>query len=81
MNTGQGDTWESLTDYVDYFGLTFPVLFDEDAAVYDLYRQQAAFSETVFPQDWIVDADGNIAYVNSAYEYDELVAALEETLD
>jgi len=56
------------------------MLFDEDAAVYEAYRQQANFTGTVFPQDWIIGADGAIAYVNSAYEYDELVEAIEEAL-
>jgi len=62
-------------------GLTYPVLYDEGAVVYEDYNQQAAFNATVFPQQWLIGADGVVRYVNNAYEPDALIAAIEEALE
>ncbi len=77
---GPSDSMEDLIAYRDDMGLTFPVLYDEDGAVFSRYEQQAAFSQTIFPQDWIIDAEGRVAYVNNAYEADEMIAIIEGEL-
>jgi peroxiredoxin len=80
-DVGTGDTLESAEAYRDYFGLTYPVLFDEDGVVYSDYNQQAAFDGTVFPQDWVIGADGTVLYARNSYEYSELVAVIEQALE
>lgn len=76
----QGDTLETFTDFRDQMGLTYPVLYDDDAIVYEDYNQQAEFGGTIFPQQWLIGADGTVIYVNNAYEPDALIATIEEAL-
>ena len=33
-----------------------------------------------FPQDWIIGSDGRVAYVNNAYEPDEMIDVIEREL-
>ena len=77
---GSADPYDTLAATVDYWGLTFPVLYDEGGTVLDQYSQQTAFAGTIFPQDWIIGVDGKVAYVNSGYEPDEMMAVLEAEL-
>lgn len=71
---------EVVRDFRDYFGLTFPILLDSDGAVIEDYSQAAAFPTAAYPQDWIIGADGKVAYVNNGYEPDEMRAVIEEQL-
>ena len=80
-DVGAGDTLESATAYRDYFGLTYPVLFDDGGVVYSDYNLQAAFEGTAFPQDWVIGADGTVLYASNTYEYSELVGVIEQALD
>ena len=41
---------------------------------------QDAFEVSPYPQDWVIGADGRVAYVNTAYEADEIRAIVEEEL-
>ena len=61
-------------------GLTFPVLIDADGAVYEAYSQQTAFDQTIFPQDWIIGADGRVVYVNNTYEAEAIAEIIEAEL-
>jgi hypothetical protein len=45
----------------------------------EMYSQDA-FDISPYPQDWVIDSDGRVAYVNTAYEPDELKAVLESDL-
>lgn len=66
--------------FVDYYGVELPVLLDRDGAVIDAYALQRAFPDTIYPQQWLVGADGRVVYANNGYEPDELVAAIERAL-
>ncbi len=35
----------------------------------------------IYPQDWIIDPDGRVAYVNSVYEPDEMQSLLDSMLE
>jgi peroxiredoxin len=72
---------EAVTELRDELGLTFPILMDTDGAVIDAYAQQAAFPNTVYPQDWIVGADGTILYVHNTYAPDEMRGIVEGELE
>ncbi len=67
--------------YVAQHGLTFPVLLDRDGAVNALYRQSPAFPTAAYPQDWIIGADGRVAYVHNGFEPDAMQAVLEAWLE
>ncbi len=60
-------------------GLTFPILYDEDGRVHDSYTQQNAVS-AAYPEDWIIAADGTVAYVNNIFDVDAMLAIIEQEL-
>jgi len=48
--------------------------------VHDAYSMQTAFQGTIYPQDWIIGADGRVVYANSGYEPETMVTLVEEQL-
>ena len=74
------DNFDTLVEFVDERGITFPILFDEDGSVHAAYSMQTAFQGTIYPQDWIVGADGRVAYANSGYEPETMITLVEEEL-
>lgn len=53
---------------------------DADGAVLAAYSQRTAFAGTVYPQQWLIDRDGDVVYVDNAYDPDELDAAIVRAL-
>jgi peroxiredoxin len=52
------ETAGQVQDFVDEFGLTFPVLLDPGAKVQDLYRVRG------YPTTYVVDAEGIVQFVH-----------------
>jgi len=71
---------DALNLFRNQLDLSFPILIDEGGAVLDQYSQQLAFLWTAYPQDWVIGADGRVAYVNNAYQPDELISTIEREL-
>jgi peroxiredoxin len=69
-----------VRDFRDALGLTFPILWDGDAAVYESYGVLNRYNSAAFPKDYIIDASGIVAYVNNGYEPDEWIPIIEEEL-
>ena len=78
LSTGR-ETEEQLAAYRDQYGITFPILLDEGGVVIDQYSQDL-FEVSPYPQDWVIGVDGKVAYVNTAYEIDEITAVIEAEL-
>jgi peroxiredoxin len=74
---GSEDSLEILTSFRDQMGLTFPILFDDGAAVQDQYNPGSVPTNSIYPQDWIIGVDGTVAHVNTVYEPEEMKAILE----
>ena len=74
-----GETEESLAEFRDAFGLTFPILVDHDGTVMEAYSQDA-FDISPYPQDWVIGVDVRVAYVDTAHEAEEIKAIVEEEL-
>lgn len=74
------DNGEALAAFIEYCGVEMPVLVDEGGEVHRLYEQENPFPPGPFPQQWIVGADGRIAYRHNEFEYDAVVAVLEAEL-
>jgi len=75
------DDEAALITYADQLGLTFPILVDSDGSVAAMYQQMSAFPTAAYPQDWIVDDEGVIVYVNNAFDLEAMEAALERALE
>ncbi len=67
---------EDELSYVEAFreelGLTMPVLFDEHARVHRGWDVEQAYEDTYYPQDYLIDPDGDIVYVSNHYEPERL---------
>ncbi len=74
------DDFGSATTFVDQMGVTFPVLWDDGGAVLAQYAQYGVDTNSAYPQDWIIGADGTVAYHNDHYEPDEMLAIIEAEL-
>jgi peroxiredoxin len=74
------DSEAVLSRFRDTLGITFPILYDETGEVHAQWLQDAAFPSAAYPQDWLVDPNGVIAYANNAYEPDEIRALLNSWL-
>jgi len=70
------DSEAVLSRFRDTLGITFPILYDETGEVHAQWLQDTAFPSAAFPQDWLVDPNGLVAYANNAYEPDEIRALL-----
>jgi peroxiredoxin len=74
------DNEDVLNRFRDTLGITFPILYDETGEVHAQWLQDTAFPTAAFPQDWLVDPNGLVAYSNSSYEPDEIRALLNSWL-
>ena len=70
-----------IGNYVEQFGLTFPILLDSDGSVHENYQQTSAFPSAAYPQDWVIGANSTIIYVNNGFEVDAIRAAVESQLE
>jgi hypothetical protein len=69
---------ETVRDFVDNFGLRFPILLDSRGRTYRAYQIERCRSP--FPQDYIIDRNGRIAYKACEYFPDSMVAVIEDLL-
>ena len=75
------DELDTATNYAEQLGLTFPILMDYGGEVAQQYQQHSPFPSAAYPQDWVIDGDGVIVYVNNAFDLDGMEAALERALE
>ena len=77
---GSEDSLEILTSFREQMGLTFPILFDDGAAVQSQYNPGSVPTNSVYPQDWIINANGEIVYQNNGFEMDTMQTIIENLL-
>jgi len=63
--------------FANTFGLTFPILLDA-GETYGQYGQSPAISP--YPLDYVIDQGGQVAYFNSEYDPDAMVAVIDQLL-
>ena len=75
------DSQEDMENFRDQLDLTFPLLYDPDAEIEGrFFIGDKEVESALYPSDWIVGADGRVAYVNNVYEPDEMKRVIEEEL-
>lgn len=77
---GPDDDFDTLVTYQQQYGISFPILFDELGMVHEQYNQQRAFQGTVYPDEWIIGADGKVVYISAGYDYAAMKAIVEQEL-
>ena len=75
------DNESSLAQFITHYGLTFPILFDASGSVHNKYQQHMAFPSAAYPQDWVIDTNGKIIYINNGYELDSMIDSIEQSLE
>ena len=71
------DSRNELERFRDQLGIEFPILYDDTGEVHAQWLQDVAFPSAAFPQDWLVDPEGRVAYANNTYEPDEIRSLLD----
>jgi len=71
------DSLSTVEDFRDQLGIDFPLFMDTDGSVHAQWLQEVAFPSAAFPQDWLIDPEGRLAYANNRYEPDEVRALLD----
>ncbi|MCB9765045.1 MAG: redoxin domain-containing protein [Alphaproteobacteria bacterium] len=68
--------------WIDQYGLTFPVLVDEDGSLYDAWFVGQADGDAWAgnPRHYVIDREGILVYASTSPSPEALVDALEATL-
>ena len=67
-----------LQEFVQVFGNRFPGLHDPGNTVYQTYR--VPYPEAPYPQDYLIDQDGRIAYWSDEYDPQEMIRIMDNLL-
>ncbi len=73
-----GGNMSELQTFVNVFGCRFPGLYDQGSSVYRNYR--VPHPEAPYPQDYIIDRDGNVAYWSDEYDPQEIIRIIDRLL-
>ena len=71
----------TVSNFTKQLGITFPILLDDSGAINDKYQQESAFPSAAYPQDWVIDTEGKIIYINNGYELDSMIDSIELALE
>jgi len=71
------ETQVVVQDFIDTFGVTFPVLLDPVGETYMTYSNGGM---SPFPLDYVIDQDGIIQYIATEYNPQEIIQVIEELL-
>lgn len=76
------ETEAAVRDFAEELGLTMPVLLDWRGEVTRSWPppEGTPGTEAPYPQEWLVDADGNLAWYNNTFDHGEVVEVLEQAL-
>ena len=78
---GPQDGLSNLQTFQEQMGVTYPILYDDGGLAHAEYNPGQKTTNSVYPQDWIIGPDGNVLYVNTAYEPNEMIAVIEAALE
>jgi hypothetical protein len=74
-----GATPDQLYEFIDVFGQRFLGLIDPGSSVYFSYRVPNPGAP--YPQDYIIDQDGNIAYWSDEYDPQRIISIIDGLLE
>lgn len=77
---GSDDPFDSLSNFQEQMSIDFPILYDENAEVHNQYAQQLEYSNTKYPQEWVIGVDGTVVYISSDFDPATLTAVLDAEL-
>ena len=72
-----GESLSTARNFVESFGLTYPVLWDADQTVYYDYWVNGL---SPFPRDVIIDRSGVVRYLHSEYDTQYMLQVIEELI-
>lgn len=75
------DDENTAREYAEWHGLTYPVLVDPGGVVNAQYDLTFAFPTGAYPQDFVVDPEGRIAYASNVPDIPAIVAVVAASLE
>lgn len=72
-----GENFEATVNFINNFGLTFPVLRDPSSQVYAQYQIRGI---TPYPRDCIIDQNGIVRYLHSEYDPQVMIKTIDDLL-
>ncbi len=75
------DAEDAVRSFDEQLDLDLPVLLDPAGEVHELYFEHWPYTSWTYPQQWIIDPEGQVVYISDHYVYDDVVAVLERYLD
>lgn len=73
-----GSSLSELQTFINVFGCRFPGLYDQGNIVYQNYR--VPHPEAPYPQDYIIDQEGNVAYWSDEYDPCEIIRVIDRLI-
>ena len=80
LGIADADSEDQLNDFRDALGITFPILVDTNGEVDAAWAVTPEYDDTLYPQEYVVDAQGNIVFISNSYDPEALQAVLDELL-
>ena len=77
LGVNVAEEFDVVENFVETFGITFPVLLDETGEVYFTYTNSGL---SPFPLDYVIDQDGVIRYIATEYNPEDIIQVVEELL-
>ncbi len=77
IGINRGEDLNTIQQFIESFGITYPVILDTDGSVWVTYKIQ---SISPFPLDCIIDQNGIIHYLNSEYDPQVMLSVVDELL-
>ena len=74
------DDESTVERFRDQLGVDFPLFVDPTGEVHAQWLQEISFPSAAYPQDWLIDPEGRVAYANNRYEPVELRDLLDQWL-
>jgi peroxiredoxin len=75
-----GEAEGTVEDFVSELDIDLTVLLDATGEVHASYDLLSAFPTAAYPEEWLIDREGNVAFTANAYDRERLVAAIEGVL-
>ncbi|RMF60299.1 MAG: T9SS C-terminal target domain-containing protein [Calditrichaeota bacterium] len=77
LGINRGEDLNTIQEFIETFGITYPVLLDTDGSVWVTYKVQGI---SPFPLDCIIDQNGIIRYLHSEYDPQVMLDVLDDIL-
>ncbi len=77
IGINRGEDLNTVEQFIESFGITYPVILDSDGSVWVTYKIQGI---SPFPLDCIIDQNGIVQYLNTEYDPQVMLSVVNNLL-